>query len=207
MQEIEIKFKIKDLTSEQIKTILSGYNINFGSTITQIDTVYCHKDAVLMTSLKEEDKKSMVVTKGEKVMRIRQETKLIDGLEVTKNILTMKVQLDKALENLEYETIVQDPDQMAQMLIQFGYNPIAIVNKQRAKAKTFVKLDNQDKPVSVCLDDVEHLGCFVELEVLLDDELSKEGVQDKLEALLNSLGLQGEVVNIPYDTQVRLRNV
>jgi len=77
-------------------------------------------------------------------------------------------------EREELETRVADAAVMCAALERLGFKPVASVYKQR---KTLVKGD-----VTVCLDRVDGLGCFFELEIL--------GTEDgaaRLESLLEEL--------------------
>jgi adenylate cyclase class 2 len=57
--------------------------------------------------------------------------------------------------------------------------------------------------VSVCIDDVEGLGVFLELERLLGSNEPADQVQDELDALAQTFGVGLERVTDTYDSLVR----
>jgi adenylate cyclase class 2 len=60
----------------------------------------------------------------------------------------------------------------------------------------------------ICLDQVEQLGTFVELEKLTDDDVNAEKVREELFNELESLGLsRGAEVTQGYDTQIYLQEL
>lgn len=61
----------------------------------------------------------------------------------------------------ELETVVEKPESMHKILLAFGFEEAVTVKKQRL---TFVPNDR----FVICLDDVEGLGTFVEVEALRD---------------------------------------
>jgi adenylate cyclase class 2 len=66
----------------------------------------------------------------------------------------------------ELEVAVADGDaaaeQLTQLLIHLGYRPTAVVRKRRRE----YPMQRGSFMLTVCLDDVEELGCFAELEIL-----------------------------------------
>jgi adenylate cyclase class 2 len=88
----------------------------------------------------------------------------------------------------ELETALRDGDQsaseMTQLLVHLGYRATAVVRKRRRSAS--LKRDGLE--VTVCLDDVERVGRFAELEVLAP-EGRREAAERVLTALAADLGL------------------
>ena len=80
----------------------------------------------------------------------------------------------------EIELDVEDLDKMALILVRLGFRRVAKVSKRR---KEYL-IDG----VTVCLDSVEGLGDFVELEVQGED--AEEG-RSRIERLRDELGLVG----------------
>jgi len=57
--------------------------------------------------------------------------------------------------------------------------------------------------LSLCLDDVEHIGAFFEIEKVIGPEESGEAVQAELDAFARSLGVELERTADTYDSLVR----
>jgi len=76
-----------------------------------------------------------------------------------------------------------------------GYRPSIEVKKIRRKGKL--------KEYEICLDKVENLGTFVELEKLTDDNADPKKVREELFKELESLGLSRKDEETKgYDTQI-----
>ena len=81
----------------------------------------------------------------------------------------------------EYETVVEDAESMDQILKSLGFSPVAGV------AKTRIYL--QQEEMTACLDQVDGLGDFLELEVIAHEETLREAHLENMEQLLTTLGL------------------
>ncbi len=57
--------------------------------------------------------------------------------------------------------------------------------------------------LSLCLDDVEHVGMFLEVERLVPDSESGEAAQRQLDEFVRSLGVPVERTSDTYDSLVR----
>ena len=73
---------------------------------------------------------------------------------------------------------------MARLLVHLGYRPVAVVRKHR---RTF-HLDRGGFALAVCLDEVEGLGRFAEVEVLAPEERA-EAARGVLAEAAEALGL------------------
>jgi len=88
------------------------------------------------------------------------------------NFLTYKgPRLDPAVKiRPELEIALRDgdaaADEMLRLLGHLGYRPVAVVRKTRR----FCHLTRQGLSLDVCLDEVEELGRFAELEILAPEE-------------------------------------
>ena len=177
MREIEIKIRATNL--DAIKTKLEQLGCKLSDPITQHDTIYS-----LAANTQEEWKESK---EGHVVMRIRRQGGSIE--------FNLKKQKTNELDNLEYETEITNPDDMHKILVELGYVPQVEVKKVRRKCK----LEHYE----ICLDEVEKLGSFVEIEELASDDANPEEIQKKLIEVLESLGLSREHVETRgYDTQI-----
>ena len=162
MREIEIKLRVNDLDALEKKLTDSGLVIS--KEITQDDMVYVPQDAI--------DPFSNVKV-GDIFIRIRKQ----NGT----NTLTLKQQRGVGLDKTEHETKIDDSEQMHQILLLMGWKPAAQVIKKRKKGKL--------GEYEVCLDAVEELGNFVELEKLADDNVDPEKIKKELFEALKPYGL------------------
>ncbi len=81
----------------------------------------------------------------------------------------------------EYETAIADPDTMGKLMEALGYRAAHIVKKKRWYYK---KGDT-----TVCLDEVEGLGSYIELERMVDIVDERAEVVEELVAELEALGI------------------
>lgn len=162
MREIEIKLRVKNLDELEEKLTVSGLVIS--KEITQHDVVYVPKDA--------SDPFSNVKV-GDIFIRIRKENDV--------NKLTLKQQRGPGLDKTEYETEVKDSEQIHQMLLLIGWKPELEVKKIRKKGGL--------GEYEICLDRVEQLGNFIELEKMTDENADPEKVKKELFEALKPFGL------------------
>lgn len=85
---------------------------------------------------------------------------------------------EKAKTRYEREVSVDDPEGLEDILVKLGFIQAGRVSKEREEYML--------NDILVCLDSVETLGTFVELEILSDD---REGAEKKLFSLADTLGL------------------
>lgn len=180
MREIEIKLKVNNLEELEKKLIESGLVIS--KEITQHDVIYSHGSDPFTDRSKE----------GHTVIRIRKQ----DGV----SILTLKCQKSGELDCLEYESEVKDSDQVHEMLRILGWKPEIEVKKIRNKGRL--------GEYEICLDKVEGLGTFIELEKLADDNVDPEPTREEMFKILEPFGLsKKDNVLHGYDTQIyQLKN-
>lgn len=81
----------------------------------------------------------------------------------------------------EYETDVENPECMEQIIIALGFSPEAGVQKTRC----YMKRDE----MTACLDQVDRLGDFLELEVMVSEASVRENYLQMMNELLEELGL------------------
>ena len=163
--EIEIKLPIADKASVQAKLMQLGFQEE--ARIRECDMYY---------NSAYHDVKEL----GE-ALRIRKSTDLLTGM--TKAQINFKgKKIDKvSMSRQEYETVVEDAESMDQILKSLGFSPVAGV------AKTRIYL--QQEEMTACLDQVDGLGDFLELEVIAYEETLCEKYLENMEQLLTSLGL------------------
>ncbi len=162
MREIEIKLRINNLEELEKKLIDTGLVIS--KEVVQRDTVYVSNGMF--------DGFANVKV-GDTFIRIRNE----NGI----NSLTLKQQRGLGLDKTEYETKIEDGEAMHQILLLLEWKPVVEVNKKRKKGKL--------GEYEICLDSVEDLGNFIELEKMTDDNVDPEKVKTELFEALKPFGL------------------
>jgi adenylate cyclase class 2 len=110
------------------------------------------------------------------ILRIRQQT--------GRNLLTLKRPGINDLHNTEHETAIADVGEMNAILELMGYKLMVEVRKKRRKANAF--------GLDFCLDEVEGLGWYVEVEKLTEDSSDVELVQEELFSFLETVGITRE---------------
>jgi len=181
MREIEIKLKADNFPV--IEKRLKEMGCNLSEPISQHDVIY---------SLKASVEEFESAKEGDIIIRIRH---LKDSAE-----LNLKQQRSNEMDNLEYETEVADPEAAHAILTILGWRPVIEVKKVRRKGKL--------GEYEICLDEVERLGTFVELEKLTTDDADPTVVREELFATLETLGLsRNNEETKGYDTQIYQRRV
>lgn len=176
MREIEIKLRVKNL--EEIEKRLKEKGCIISEPISQHDVNY---------SLKGSRNEFESAKEGDVIIRIRH---LKDTAQ-----LNLKQQRSNEMDNLEYETEVKDPGEMHKMLTALGWYPAVEVKKIRRKCK-FGEYE-------ICLDEVEKLGTFMEIEKMTDDNVNPEEVREELFKELEYFGLsKKDEETRGYDTQI-----
>lgn len=177
MFEVEVKAKIIDFNS--IIDKLASLDCTLSCPLVQKDRIFLH------SSLKFED-----IKRGDSVIRIRD-----SNGEIT---LNLKKQLSNELANFEEQTIISDIDSMVQVLQALGFVQVLSLEKTRRKTKY--------KDLEICLDRVEGLGDFIEVEKLCKDGDSDK-IQDELFKFLESLGVKkSDRVFKGYDSLIFEKN-
>ncbi len=179
-KEIEVKIKVDNFT--ELKEKLEKLGCEFSQPIFQDDTVFINYDRPFLE-----------FTPADVFLRIR---KQIHNTGEHKNILTLKQ--GQEMDHIEHEVEVHDVSKMTDILNSIGFKDANVnVNKHRQKGHL--------NDYEVCLDQVEGLGAFIELEMITDEDSKK--VQNEMISFLVNLGLNEEnrVMN-GYDTLIYLKN-
>lgn len=172
MREIELKFHIQD--KEKLMNKLSNLNCNVGSLITQNDTIYVN------------DLNNVESIEGSVWLRVRKEN---DHIE-----LNYKKQSNRLQDSKEIEFGVDSYEKANQFLEALGYKKWVEVNKKRRYSKYL--------NYNLCIDEVERLGNFIEIELLVDENDKKDYTEDLL-SVAQLLGLnKKDIVNSHYDTMI-----
>ncbi len=93
----------------------------------------------------------------------------------------------KARQELEWELNPSDPQgqQFEELLMRLGFEPVTTVVKHRRS----LLLTRDGREVTVALDNVDHVGRYVEVEVLAMDEADLPTARDLVGRLAAELGL------------------
>lgn len=124
---------------------------------------------------------------GENVLRIRKQ----NGI----NYITLKQRLN----HLEYETKVESFDVINNIFVALGYHELVVVDKHREETK----IDN----FNITIDEVDRLGCFVEIERLTDNSSEIQTIQNEILNFAHRLGLsEKDIETEKYDTMILALN-
>lgn len=160
MKEIEIKAHLKN--PEKVISKITELGCTLSSSVKQIDTVYTK----IVGNVEE-------YLTNEHFLRIRKKS---DG----RFIFTVKKPLSKTVLNkMEYETEIKDAKALEQALFLMGYQIANKVIKSRKTASY--------KEFEICLDEVESLGSFIEVEKMAEDNVDE--VRKEIQEFLFSLGV------------------
>jgi adenylate cyclase class 2 len=111
------------------------------------------------------------------------------------HLFTLKRPVDNELACLEFETEVADREQMHEAIGHMGFYPTVRIVKVRRTARL--------GELSLCLDEVEGLGMFLEVERVIPEGHSGAAVQAELDAFARSLGVELERTTETYDSLLR----
>ena len=103
---------------------------------------------------------------------------------------------DVSMTRPEYESLIEGPDEIKMILKALGYGPVepAVIKERTLYVKG---------SVSACLDRVEGLGDFLELEIMSESE-SKDDALNRLWEMLELLGYNREdTVTVSYLTMLQ----
>lgn len=97
-------------------------------------------------------------------------------------IFTMKYAAsERPRDNHEHETTVGDEAEIIRMVEHLHFHKGVDIRKRRRTARY--------NGFELCLDDVQHIGTFVEVEKLAADDADVDAIQGELWRLLTSLGV------------------
>ena len=99
----------------------------------------------------------------------------------------------------EYETTVGDGEIAGKIFEAAGFFPVKPMVVKKREMLVFGEMQ-------ACLDEVEGLGTFLELEIMAEDESSKASALEKIERILKELGHgMEETTRVSYLTQLQRR--
>ena len=174
--EIEVKAKVKN--KDVLVSKLRELGCVLNEPVVQDDCVYNKKGV---------DPKDH--SHGTSVLRIREQKGRI--------VFTLKKNRSNDLDCIEKEIEVTDKNTLEEIIELLDYEKTVEVHKKRQKGKY--------GDYEICLDEVEGLGFFIEVEKMSDE--AGEKVQNELFDFLKKLGIEDEDrVFHGYDTLVWLKN-
>jgi adenylate cyclase, class 2 len=175
MKEVEVKAHIQN--KDSVMSTLTAQGWSFSAPKRQEDTVYVRETGSIPVYLANHD-----------FLRLRKE-------ENGTVLLTLKHHIGRA-DNPnsaphEYETTVGSREEIERMLLTLGFKEAVRINKVRVKAKK----DTWE----ICVDEVEGLGSFIEIEEMTAVE-DITAIQKSMTDFLSTLGISGESSNLErYD--------
>lgn len=166
MREIEIKATITSVRS--IIDVLAAQNIVVTEPVTQHDRVYGQNG---------------IDGGGDNTapwLRIRTETRR----GVVRHLFTLKRSVTNQMDSIEHETEVTDAVELEAIIRQLSFVPYSDLTKTRQTAHM--------GDIEICIDTVDGLGSFIEVEKLTDEDVDYDVVAAELWQVLNRLGVQAE---------------
>ena len=163
MKEVEIKARVREFATIEKKLIELGCVLS--EPIRQEDVIYGRPE----NNIYEKGKEHQIA------IRIRENGGKFE--------LTAKYNLSNELDNIEHELEIGNNEEMHKILELMGWQPVVTVKKFRRKGKL--------GEYEICLDNVDELGNFIELEKLCEEGDSAKIIQD-LMSTLETLGVAKE---------------
>ncbi|GAA3679210.1 hypothetical protein GCM10022224_049270 [Nonomuraea antimicrobica] len=173
-QEIEVKYRVSDL--EALEAALTRYGVHLSAPVRQDDQAYAEPGWQYGQS---------------KIGRAFARLRTQDG----RHLFTVKKPQANEMACLEHETWVADREQMHHAIVAMGFSPTVRIVKTRRTA--------MHGDMTVCVDEVEHAGVFVEIERTVHGTESGTAVQAELDAFARDLGVALERTTETYDSLVR----
>jgi adenylate cyclase class 2 len=174
VHEVEVKFRVRDPAA--LVAALKARGIELGLPVVQDDQAYAPEGWSYGDD-----------RRGVPFARLR----TVDG----RHLFTVKRPTENVMSCEEHETAIADRAQMHRAIVAMGFMPTVRIRKVRRSA-TFCEL-------TVCLDELDGVGVFVEVERQVPDGVPGEAVQAQLSRFVESLGIQAERCLDTYDSLVR----
>jgi adenylate cyclase class 2 len=175
VQEVEVKYRVLDV--EALTQALAARGVSLSPAVHQDDQAYA--------PVGWEYGQSKV---NVPFARLRTQ----DG----KHLFTVKKPLDNEMACLEHESEVADRGQMHAALTVMGFYPTVRIVKARRTGMV--------NDLSLCLDNVEEAGVFLEVEQLVAGGESGEAAQQRLDEFVRSLGVPLQRITETYDSLIRV---
>ena len=173
MREIEVKYRVDDL--EGLLAALKSRSIRVSDPVHQDDQAYAPSGWQFGDS-----------KLGVSFLRLR----TVSG----RHYFTLKQPAQNAQACLEFETEITDREAMHHAALHMGYRPTVRIIKTRRTASI--------GDCSLCIDHLEDVGGFIEVERMASDNADIPAIQDELAELVESLGAATTRVTETYDSLV-----
>ena len=173
MREIELKYRVEDL--ETLLLALKSRGIELSEPVFQDDQAYAPAGWQFGDS-----------KLGVSFLRLR----TVQG----RHYFTLKQPACNAQDCLEFETQVSDRQAMHHAALHMGYRPTVRIAKTRRVATL--------EDCSLCIDEVDSVGEFLELERMAPDHADAQAIQADLAAFVSSLGITATRTDQTYDSLV-----
>ena len=174
MREVEVKFRVHDLPA--LCAALSTRGIELGPHVRQDDQAYAPNGWSYGDD-----------RRGVPFARLR----TVDG----QHLFTVKRPAENVLSCEEHETTIANRDQMHLAIMAMGFWPTVRIRKLRRTATV--------GDLVVCVDELDGVGVFIEVERLVPDDVPGEVVQADLARFVASLDIEVERSPHTYDSLVR----
>ena len=181
MIEIEVKLKINDCDVLEKHLLGQGYKLT--ETLRETDTYF--------------DGGINGIKKSGQALRVRRTVNCVTGKE--QSAITFKGEKIDAVSmaRLELETVVESGEAAERILCALGFYPV-----QPIVVKIRKILRNGD--ICACLDDVQGLGTFLELEIMAESEEARPAALERIEEILNSVGYtMDDTTRVSYLSQLQ----
>ncbi len=100
----------------------------------------------------------------------------------------------KIREEIEIKLNTQDKEKFRNMLLGMGFHSVLCVEKQRDS----IAVRWEDEDVEICLDTIEGIGTFVELELVVQSKEQVPSAKAILESLATALSIRSEPTTVSY---------
>ena len=174
MREVEVKFRVRE--PAVLIAALDARGIQLGRPVEQDDQAYAPDGWSYGDD-----------RRGIPFARLR----TVDG----QHLFTVKRPAENVLSCEEHETVIADRAQMHRAIMAMGFRPTVRIRKVRRVATV--------GELTVCLDELDGVGVFVEVEQQVPDGVPGEAVQAELSCFVESLGIRVERCPDTYDSLVR----
>ncbi len=174
MREVEVKYRVKDI--DALLAALRTRGVALGVPVCQDDQAYAPDGWAYGDD-----------RRGVPFARLR----TVEG----RHFFTVKRPAENVLSCEEHETAVADRDQMHRAVLAMGFRPTVRIVKMRRTGTLGDLL--------LCVDELDGLGVFLEVERMVPDGAPGEAVQAELSRFVGSLGIEAEQTRQTYDVLVR----
>ncbi|WP_309236673.1 class IV adenylate cyclase [Micromonospora sp. S-DT3-3-22] len=172
--EVEVKYRISDLAA--VEAALAVHGVVLSAPVIQDDQAYARVGW--------EYGQSKI---GMPFARLRTER--------GRHLLTVKTPMANELSCVEHETEVADRAQMDAAIQQMGFYPTVRIRKARRTAMLGL--------MSLCVDEVDGIGAFLEIERMVSHGEEGERLQAELDRFALTLGVSLERATDTYDSLIR----